>query len=141
VDVLRHSTTKTDLSDNPLSYECSSSNNVNEKFGDNVKLNCANQEYLEGKRCLSLADSYSVTSTSGTVGIIKNETEGEDDVTPRTEINTESETSVRVDMFIFGIYAFTVCVAIVVVLIITRAVGKPESDEFWWEDKLAKRNY
>jgi hypothetical protein len=44
-------------------------------------------------------------------------------------------------ILIFGIYASSVFVAIVVVLVITHVVGKPEPDDFWWEDKLAKRSY
>jgi toll-like receptor 13 len=131
-DVLRNSTTKTDLSDNPWSCECSSSQSVYRKFRNNVTLYCATLEYLKVKRCLSLP----YTCNSSTEANSK-----EYDVTIQAEINTESGKSVRVDMFIFLIFAFTICVAIVVVLIITRAFGEPEPDEFWWEDKLAKRNY
>jgi Leucine-rich repeat (LRR) protein len=132
VDVLENSTTKTNLSDNPWSCECSSSQSVYKKFRNNVTLYCATPEYLKVKRCLSLP----YTCNSSTEANSK-----EYDVTPQTEINTESGISVRVDMFIFLIFAFTICVAIVVVLIITRAFGDPEPDDFWWEDKLAKRNY
>jgi Leucine-rich repeat (LRR) protein len=45
------------------------------------------------------------------------------------------------NILIFGIYASSVFVAIIVILVITHVVGKPEPDEFWWEDKLAKVNY
>jgi hypothetical protein len=95
--LLRNSTTKADLSDNPLSCECSSSDIVNEALGDNVTLNCATQ-YLKAKLYLSLADScLSVSSISETVGVVINDVEADlndDDVTLRTEINTISETSV-----------------------------------------------
>jgi hypothetical protein len=59
------------------------------------------------------------------------------------DLSTEerSNTTLPENVVIFGIYACSVFVAVVVVLVITYVVGKPEPDEFWWEDKLEKRNY
>jgi hypothetical protein len=56
------------------------------------------------------------------------------------ENKKEPHPSLPENVFIFGIYAASVFVALVV-LVVTNVVGKPEPDEFFWEDKLAKRNY
>ena len=47
-----------------------------------------------------------------------------------TDKNPESQTSLPENVLISGIYASSVFVAIVVVLVITHVVGKPEPDEF-----------
>jgi Leucine-rich repeat (LRR) protein len=145
VNLLRNSTDFMDLEDSPWLCDCSSFKSVYEILDVDVTLNCATPEYLKGKRCPALKYTcHSITSTEKTVSSIKYEAEvysKEDRKNLKIENMTESEPVLRVNIFIFGIYASTICVTIVVVLVITRAVGKPEPDEFWWEDKLAKRNY
>jgi hypothetical protein len=134
-----------DLQDNPWLCDCSSSEGVYKILYDDVTLNCATSEYLKRKRCPALKYTcHSITSTEETVNSIRYEAEvdsKEDGKNLKIENMTESEPVLLVNIFIFGIYASTICVAIVVVLAITCGVGKPEPDEFWWEDKLAKRNY
>lgn len=143
VNVLRNSAASAHLSDNPWLCGCSSSESVYKILRDDLMLRCATQEYLKGKRCSRLQDTcQDITSTLETVS--DNEAEldsGEDGKSKKVENLTESEPFLRVNILILGIYAFTICVAIVVVLVITCAVGRPEEDEFWWEDKLAKRDY
>jgi Leucine-rich repeat (LRR) protein len=146
MNVLRNSTARTYLSDNPWSCECSdTSESVYKILSDNRTLYCATPEYLNNTSCIYVKNSSpSVTSTSGTDSSIESkeaaglEEKESEDKKPGT--NPESK-PLRANILIFEICVASVFVIIVVVLVITHAVGKPESDEFWWEDKLAKRNY
>lgn len=146
--VLVNSTALIELSDNPWSCECSdSSESVYRILSDNRTLNCATPEYIKGKSCINLKHTstcHSATSTPGTDSSVEKEAdlnlEEEGDENPKLETNSESE-PFRTSILIFVIDVILVLVAIVVVLVIIRTVGKPEPDEFWWEDKLAKRNY
>jgi len=93
-------------------YECSLSQGINKTLNV-MSLNCSSQGNLgEEKFKISEHNNFSTTVL----------------LLPK-------------NILIFGIYASSVFVAIFVVLVITHIVGKPEPDEFWWEDKLAKRNY
>jgi t-SNARE complex subunit (syntaxin) len=87
---------------------------------------------------------HSATSTPETDSSVENEAdenlEEEERENPTLEKNSESE-PFRASILKFVMYVILVLVAIVVVLVITCAVVKTEPVEFWWEDKLAKRNY
>jgi Leucine-rich repeat (LRR) protein len=117
VNVLNTSGTLINLTNNTYTYECSLSQDINETMNV-TSLNCLSQ----GKLKISEHNNYSTTV----------ETSSENEV---------SQPLLHENVLIFGIYASSVFVAIIVVLVITHVVGKPEPDEFWWEDKLAKRNY
>jgi Leucine-rich repeat (LRR) protein len=111
------------LTDNAYAYECFLSQGINKTLNV-TSLNCLSQGTLGEEKCkISEHNNFSTTVESF------------------SENNKVPLPSLPENILIFGIYASSVFVAIVVVLIITHIVGKPEPDEFWWEDKLAKRNY
>jgi len=112
LNVLNTSGTLINLTNNTYTYECSFCQDVNETMNV-TSLNCLSK----GKRNISEHNNYS------------------------TNVETFSEYKRPENVLIFGIYVSSVFVAIVLVLVITHVVGKPEPDAFWWEDKLAKRNY
>jgi Leucine-rich repeat (LRR) protein len=141
VNVLRDLTDLIQLSDNPWSCECSdSSDRVYRTLSGNRTLNCETRERSKERSCNDLKlTCHTVTSTLGTDAHIDPEVEEEgDNQNPGT--NSEPK-PLRATTVIFTIYVCLILVAIAVVLVITRAVGIPESDDRWWEDKLAKRNY
>jgi hypothetical protein len=146
VNALGKSAAVVELSDNPWSCECSdSSESVYRMLSDNRTLECATPEYLKGKSCIGVKhDCHSATSTSGTDSSLANEADAnlEENGGEKPKLGTNSESEpFRASVLIFIIYIILVLVAVVIVLGIIRAVGKPEPDEYWWEDKLAKRNY
>jgi hypothetical protein len=112
------------LTDISYTYECSLSQVVEENMHV-MSLICLNQGDLRKEK--------------------RNISEPEDFIRPVDEQIDKNKKEPRPflpeSVLILGIYAASVFVAIVVVLVITHVVGKPEPDEFWWEDKLAKRNY
>ncbi|PNF18764.1 hypothetical protein B7P43_G03339 [Cryptotermes secundus] len=147
VNVLGNSTVLTELSDNPWSCNCSedSSERVYRMLSGNRTLKCATPEYSKGKSCSGVKHTcLSTTSTPGTDSSVETEAdenlEENEDENPKLLTNPESETF-PTKILLFVIYVISMLVAIVIVLVISRAVGKPEPDEYWWEDKLAKRNY
>jgi Leucine-rich repeat (LRR) protein len=120
VKVLNNSGTLINLTGNSHTYECSLSQDIYK--GINVtSLNCLSQGDFITKKC--------------------NNSEHNDSITTGESLSISINGDVNKTVLIFGIYASSVFVAIVVVLVITHVVGKPEPDEFWWEDKLAKRSY
>jgi hypothetical protein len=146
VNVLGNWTASIKLSDNPWFCECSdSSESVYRILSDNTILKCATPEYLKGKSCIYVSHTCrSTTLILGTDSSVEKEADenleqnrGEK---PKLGTNSESE-PFRASILIFVIYVIVMLVAIVVVFVIIRVIGKPEPDEFWWEDKLAKRNY
>jgi Leucine-rich repeat (LRR) protein len=143
MSLLRNSTVLTYLSDNPWSCECSLSQIVYKELNENVTLKCATSEYLKAKTCIALKDpcqsSMSPSETASGTEIEAQDNSQKEGENEKFEKETQLKGFLETH-FIFVSYVFTVCVAIVVVLIITCAVGEPEPDEFWWEDKLAKRN-
>jgi hypothetical protein len=122
VNVLYISGALINLTGNPHTYECSLSQDIYENV---TSLNCLSQGDLSTEKCNNLEHNDSI-KTVGSLSSLSSSINGN---------------SMPESVLIFGIYASSVFVAIVVVLIITHVVGKPEPDEFWWEDKLAKRNY
>jgi hypothetical protein len=135
------------VTNNPCSCECSSSQDVY-KIINVTSLNCVIQGDLITEKCNTSArnDSsttvQSVSATSdGNVNTKYMDFNKEVDDEIIVENKKEPEPSLPANVLILGIYAFSVFVAVVVVLVITRIVGKPEPDVFWWEEKLAKRNY
>jgi hypothetical protein len=123
VNVLNTSGALINLTDNAYAYECSLSQAINEILNV-TSLNCLSQRNLGEEEC-NISEHNNCSTT----------------VEPFSENNKVLLHSLPENILIFGIYASSVFVAIVVVLVITHIVGKPEPDEFWWEDKLAKRNY
>ena len=119
VNVLNTSGTLINLTDNAHSYECSFFQG-NNKTMNVTSLNCLSQGDLRMEKC-NISELNSCSTT--------------------VEPFSENKPPLPENILIFVIYASSVFVAIVVVLVITHFVGKPEPDEFWWEDKLAKRSY
>ena len=116
VNVLNTSGALINLTGCAYMYECSFFQGINETM--TVTLNCSRKGTLGTEK----SNIWEHNSASTTVSVSENEKASE-------------------NILIFGIYASSVFVAIIVVLVITHVVGKPEPDEFWWEDKLAKLNY
>jgi len=108
------------LTDNACTYKCSFFQGIC-KTMNVTTLNCLSQGVLRTEK----SNNSEHNSSGTTVG----------------SFSENKNPSLPENILIFGIYASSVFVAIIVVLVITHVVGKPEPDEFWWEDKLAKLNY
>jgi heme/copper-type cytochrome/quinol oxidase subunit 2 len=87
---------------------------------------------------------HSATSTPGTDSSVEDEADAylEENLgeNPKPIMNSELELFLT-SILIFVTYVILLLVAIVIVLVIIRAVYKPEPDEYWWEDKLTKKDY
>jgi Leucine-rich repeat (LRR) protein len=116
VNMLNTSGTLIIITNNTYTYECSLSPDNNKTMHFTL-LNCLSQE----KCNISEHNSSTILATFSEKKV--------------------PQPLLPENVLIFGIYSSSVFVAIVVVLVITYLVGKPEPDEFWWEDKLAKRNF
>lgn len=147
VNVLGNSTVLMELSDNAWSCDCSenSPESVYRMLSGDRTLNCATPEYLKRKNCTDVKHTcLSPTSTPGTDSSVEIEADAnleENEGENRTLVTNSESEPFPTNILVFVIYVILMFVAIVIVLVISRAVGKPEPDEYWWEDKLAKRNY
>jgi Leucine-rich repeat (LRR) protein len=129
-------------------YGCSSSQDVY-KIVNVTSLNCANQGASGTEKCDISENNGCSTTVNETDMNLKEKGENITTVesVPKSVVRknsshvNETKPFLPANILIFGIYASSVFVAVVVVLVITHVVGTPEPDEFWWEDKLAKRNY
>jgi hypothetical protein len=112
------------LTNNSYTYECSLSQDVEENVNV-TSLICLRQGDLRMETCNTSELADFSTTVDKKIG----------------ENKKEPQPFLPESILILGIYAASVFVAIVVVLVVTYFVGKPEPDEFWWEDKLEKRSY
>jgi hypothetical protein len=133
-NVLNTSGALINLTGNPHTYECSLCQDIYENITV-TSLNC----FSQGDSSTEKSNNSENNDCSTTMESLSSSVDGN---VNSTDKNLESPTPPLPEIvLIFGIYASSVFVAIVVVLVITHVVGKPELDEFWWEDKLAKRSY
>jgi Leucine-rich repeat (LRR) protein len=140
VNLLRDWPDPIELSDNPWSCACSDSSvSVYKVLSGNRTLNCETGERSKERGCGHVEDTcHSATSVQATEQHTDLAEEEVDNPNPGTSLEPKP---LQATIVIFVIYVVLMLVATIVVLVIICAVGKPEPDKLWWEDKLAKRNY
>ncbi|PSN52710.1 hypothetical protein C0J52_09377 [Blattella germanica] len=140
-----------ELKGNPWNCSCSNLYHAFNVLKDSPPLFCEYPRVIQGESWTALEDVIHCNETDESRRIrdwdsaetdeidVKNITSqvGGDD----RDVEHVDKDFLQTNLIVLGIYACTVLVAIVTILVITHYIGEPEDEEFWWEDKLAKRSY
>ena len=161
--LVAHHSVSLDYTGNPWDCTCDNSEMriAYTSLKDRLSLNCTTPESVKGRLWKVLKDCDLTTVSSGSVGVMFATSSGGistvDDfenistaeTSSVTEVTNETEAKERLfvgsfflrpDVLVNVVYACLVFVATIIITIRNYRIHRPE-DEFWWEDKLAKRSY
>ena len=144
-----HHSVSLDYTGNPWDCTCDNSEMrmAYSSLKDSLSLNCTTPESVKGIFWNVLEDCGITTVSSNTMGDSENVsmfvTSSVTEVTNETEAKEQlfiGSFFLRTDVLVNIVYACFVFIASIIILIRNYHIHRPE-DQFWWEDKLAKRSY